>query len=98
TNNQLWNQGNGFSGVLLGTPETDDYFGSALAWGDFKKDNIGDLAIGVRNEDVVNSSGTNIVNAGAVSVLFGSHNRLTPVGNQLWSQSSPGIENDSEHT
>jgi hypothetical protein len=81
-NNQLWNQGNGVSGVLLDAPETDDYFGAALAWGDFNKDNIGDLAIGVRNEDLVNSSGSTITNAGAVSVLYGSTNRLTPAGNQ----------------
>ncbi len=95
-NNQLWNQGNGVSGVLLDSPETDDYFGAALAWGDFNKDAIGDLAIGVRNEDLVTGSGNTITNAGAVSILYGSTNRLTPAGNQLWTQNNPNILNVGE--
>ena len=51
----------GLPGVL-GTPDPDDFFGRALAAGDFDGDGFDDLAIGVPGED----------GFGAVQVLFGA--------------------------
>jgi FG-GAP repeat len=96
TDNQRWTQG----GDIKDNPEPSDFFGWALATGDFNKDGYSDLAIGVPNEDV----GT-IGNAGAVNVIYGSSDGLNatalfPVGNgrdnQIWTQNSPGIEGDPE--
>ncbi len=95
-NNQVWNQGTSVSGTLLDSPEKGDYFGAALAWGDFNNDNIGDLAIGVRNESIVTGSGPAINSAGAVSVIYGSNNRLSAAGNQIWTQNNPGVASSSE--
>ena len=54
--------------------------------GDFNDDGYDDLAVGVPYEDV-----GAIANAGAVNVIYGSPNGLTPAGDQLWHQDSPGI-------
>ena len=66
--------------------EAGDRFGDALAAGDFNDDGFDDLAIGVPGEDV-----GDVVDAGAVNVLYGSAGGLTAAGNQLWHQDSPGI-------
>jgi hypothetical protein len=79
--------------------ENDDEFGSALATGDFNNDTISDLAIGILGEDI-----GNIRDAGAVNIVYGSTSGLQriefPPGNgrdaQLWTQDSPGIEDDAE--
>jgi FG-GAP repeat protein len=62
-------------------PETDDQFGAALAGGDFNEDGFADLAVAAPLEDV---GGT--VDAGAVSVLYGSAGGLTTTGSQLFTQ------------
>ncbi|MEM7082845.1 MAG: dockerin type I domain-containing protein [Pseudomonadota bacterium] len=68
-NDQEWTQD---SSGIEGASETNDFFGAALATGDFDGDGYDDLAIGVPEENL-----TGAVNAGAVAVLFGSSNRLT---------------------
>jgi len=74
--NQLWNQG-----VLAGTVESGDGFGSAVAAGDLNGDRRADLIVGVPLDDV-GSAG----NAGALNVVYGSATGLATGGNQLWTQ------------
>ena len=83
TGNQQWLQG---SGGIIGVAEESDFFGAALAAGDFNNNTFADLAIGAPFEDV----GTTL-DAGAINVLYGSANRLTAAGNQQWLQGSGGI-------
>jgi FG-GAP repeat len=67
-------------------PETGDEFGWSLASGDFNHDGFADLAVGAPFEDVFST-----VNAGAVSVLYGSASRLTTTGGQIFTQNTPGV-------
>jgi hypothetical protein len=83
TGNQQWRQG---SGGVIGTAEQSDFFGAALAAGDFNNDTFADLAIGAPVEDI-----GSVLDAGAVNVLYGSAARLTTTGNQQWRQGSGGI-------
>lgn len=80
---QVWHQGK--PGVL-GKSERDDYFGYALAAGDFDADGDDDLAIGVRGESV----GT-VRTAGRVVVLNGAPGGLSATGAQTWRQGQNGI-------
>jgi FG-GAP repeat len=64
-----------------GTAESGDFFGLALAAGDFNQDTFDDLAIGAPDEDVGSLS-----EAGAVNVLYGSAGLLTGAGSQLFTQ------------
>ena len=83
TGNQQWLQG---SGGVIGVAEASDFFGAALAAGDFNNDSFADLAAGTPFEDV----GTTL-DAGAINILYGSANRLSATGNQQWRQGSGGI-------
>lgn len=85
TNRQLWRQGGGGIGDAA---EAGDRFGRSLAVGDFNKDGYDDLAIGVPYEDL-----GNVVDAGAVHVLYGSPTGLstTSVADQFWHQNKAGI-------
>jgi FG-GAP repeat len=81
---------NEFNGV--GTPtEAGDLFGAALAAGDFNADGRDDLAVGAPSEDLfLRRSGIpqDVVNAGAVTVIYGSLTGLSITGRvpQLWHQ------------
>jgi FG-GAP repeat len=101
--NQLWSQD---STDIEDAAEMQDGFGFAVAAGDFNKDGISDLAIGVPSE----SLGT-LKWAGAVNVIYGSfggfsvpHGGLratVPLGgighiDQIWMQNSTDILDDSE--
>jgi hypothetical protein len=82
-NPQRWAQGeNG----ILGAPDILDQFGAALAAGDFNGDGRDDLAIGVPRDFVASR-----IEAGAVNVIYGGSAGLWPIGNQRWTQNSPGI-------
>jgi hypothetical protein len=101
--NQIWMQN---STKIEGDPQVGDLLGSALAAGDFNRDGISDLAIGVPGEDfsVIQPA------AGAVNVIYGS--KGVPIGsgglsatvpfggfgraNQLWTQGSLDVEGDPE--
>jgi hypothetical protein len=60
--------------------EPGDRFGAALAAGDFDDDGFGDLAVGAPGEDVPKPSRGNWVDAGQVTVLYGSDEGLTAAG------------------
>lgn len=85
---QFWHQD---SAGVLNVAEAGDWFGAAIAVGDFNGDGFDDLAIGVPYEDI-----GAIANAGAVSVLHGSAPRLTSVGNQFWNQGASGVLDAAE--
>lgn len=74
TGDQLFDQDNATTGSYT---EADDWFGAALAVGDFNNDGYDDLAIGAPYEDL----GTT-VDAGAVLVLFGAGSGLDATGSQ----------------
>lgn len=72
-------------GTIVGSPETDDQFGAALATGDFNGDGFDDLAVGVPSEDL-----SGVKNAGAVNLIFGSNQRLTNTGNEMLQEENIG--------
>jgi len=92
TGNQLWTQdSNDIEDKAEVEQPLSEQFGMSLATGDFDGDGRDDLAIGVPGEDV-----GDIVDAGAVNVLYGSANGLSAAGNQIWTQDSDGIEDAAE--
>ena len=86
TRDQVWDQS---KGTMQDNPEPFDWFGFAVAAGDFNRDGYDDLAVGVPQEDVGNK-----INAGAVQILYGSTAGLTDAGNQLWTEDDPSLPND----
>jgi FG-GAP repeat len=92
--NVLYGSGAGLTGagsqqfIQVGSAaETDDEFGWALAAGDFNNDGFADLAVGAPFENVGAT-----VDAGAVSVLYGSPGGLTTSGGQLFVQPVSAVE------
>ncbi|MEM7350812.1 MAG: hypothetical protein AAF657_08400 [Acidobacteriota bacterium] len=81
----------GFEG-LVGTAETGDQFGFALATGDFNGDGFEDLAVGAPFEDLENNA---VEDAGAVQVLYGSSEGLKAQWNHIWTQNS-GLQGRAE--
>lgn len=72
---------------ILGLPSNaDDFFGKAVATGDFNGDGFDDLAIGVPGDD------TGAVDAGAVVVVYGSGLGLTPLPT-VFQQGVAGVPN-----
>ena len=80
TGNEFWHQGDG----LQGTPEALDYFGYALAAGDFDGDDYVDLAIGAPLETLEGTP--SVASAGVVHVLYGYASGLSTDFDQLWQQ------------
>jgi hypothetical protein len=88
TNSQYWQQGaNGIKGVA----SIDDLFGSALVAADFNGDGKDDLAVSTPSDTV-----GSMPDAGSVNVVYGSARGLTSTNNQLWTQNSSGIHDQSE--
>ena len=88
-NNQVFKQGvDGMQGLRTGS----EYFGWALATGDFNGDGYDDLAVGASDEDV-----SGVQYAGAVHVIYGSGSGLTATGNEMWSQDTLGIQGEAEY-
>jgi hypothetical protein len=85
---QLFRQG---AGGVIGTAESGDEFGSALAAGDLDHDGFADLAVAAPLESIGAISG-----AGAVNVLYGSAGGLTGVGSQLFRQGAGGVAGSAE--
>ncbi len=74
-----------------GTAAAGEWFGYALAAGDFDGDGKDDLAIGVPNDDEAGMG-----SAGVVNVLYGSEDGLSVAGDEMWHQGNPWIEDDAE--
>ncbi|TAH39707.1 MAG: hypothetical protein EYC70_02655 [Planctomycetota bacterium] len=87
---QFWTQD---STGVPGTAAANEYFGTALAHGDFNGDGYDDLVIGAPNEGVGRPL---LGNAGTVTVLLGSPNGISSSGAQVWSQDSAGIADSAE--
>src|SRR4029453_5665200 len=95
--NVLYGTGGGLSGTggqLFpqggGTAEAFDSFGSSLAAGDFNNDGFADLAAGAPFEAVGS------VQAGAVSVWYGSRGGLTATGGRLFTQVGGAVESGDQ--
>jgi len=73
---EFWHQG---SPGIKGAVEENDWFGQALAIGDFNGDGYGDLAVGAPLENIEPE-----YNAGSVNVIYGSSEGLTGAGDQIW--------------
>jgi hypothetical protein len=86
--NQFWTQD---SPGVREVAEPDDNFGYSLAAGDFSGDGFADLAVGVPGEDLATQS-----DAGAVNVLKGGAPGLSGLGDELWTQDSPGVREVAE--
>jgi hypothetical protein len=84
---ELWSADS--SGV--GEAGSGDLFGIALAAGYFNGDNFADLAIGSPDDDVNGQ-----INAGSVTILYGSCEGLTAENSQIWHRDSPNIDGDAE--
>jgi FG-GAP repeat len=83
---QYWSQD---SGGVEDVCETNDHFGSALAFGTFTPDAWAYLAVGVPGEALPFTVG-----AGAINVLFGSSSGLSASGDQFWNQDRPNVDGD----
>ncbi len=88
TGDQFWYQD---TAGIEGVAEDGDFFGYALAVGDFDNDGRDDLAASSPYESV----GT-LNAAGAVNVIYGSPSGLTATGNQIWTQDESGINGVAE--
>ena len=94
---QFWTQD---TPNVQGIAEQEDFFGQTLAAGDFNGDSFDDLAVGVPGEDL-GSGGAAIMDAGAVTVLYGSATGLQATGtggpdDQGWTQDSNFVMDDAE--
>ena len=87
---QAWSQA---SPGVAGNPDRDDWFGAALAAGDFDRDGIDDLAIGVQGDEVLGNGRSQ----GAVNVLYGGPDGLTALGSQWWHQNVSNVPGSAEN-
>jgi hypothetical protein len=79
-----------FAVSIDGVPEQRDWFGWAVAAGDFNGDGFDDLAVGVPFED--GSSSLDEFNVGFINVIYGSETEgITDEGNRGFNQGSSGI-------
>jgi len=90
TGDQFWHQGS--TGISL-SEEASEFFGFALAAGDFNGDGYDDLAIGIPQD---NAGDPVVAHSGAVVVLYGSRNKLSSTGFQYWYQTKDGIQGNLE--
>jgi hypothetical protein len=88
TGSQYWNQD---TTDINDTAETGDAFGFSVATGDITGDGYSDLATGVPFEDV-----GSVVDAGGVSLIYGSSAGLSSTSDQFRTQNSPSILDSAE--
>jgi hypothetical protein len=91
TGSQLWDQD---TPGILDMGEPGDLMGADVAAGDYNGDGHDDLAAAVTYEDVVTQVGPK-TDAGALNVIYADKGAsgLLAVGNQFWTQDSPGMAN-----
>jgi hypothetical protein len=90
TGDQFWHQTS--TGIGL-AEEASEFFGFALAAGDFNGDGCDDLAIGVPQD---NAGDPVVSHSGAVVVLYGSRNKLSGTNSQHWYQTKDGTHGNLE--
>ena len=76
---------------LIGSSESGDRFGAAVAAGDINGDGYDDLVVGAPGEGI-GSRGS----AGAIHVIYGSASGLTTSGNEFYSQNSSTVRGAAE--
>lgn len=76
--------------ILPGDRDAYEYFGSAVASGDFNEDGYADLAIGTPS-DLIDGK-----KQGSVNVIYGGPGGLSFVGGELWHQDITGLEGIGE--
>ena len=76
---------------ILGTAACNQFFGTALAVGDFDDDGYDDLAVSAPG-----ASDTGDVRSGAVHVFYGGTGGLSTSGDQIWNQDTVGIQGVAE--
>ncbi|MGH1349157.1 MAG: FG-GAP-like repeat-containing protein [Nannocystales bacterium] len=76
---------------VLGTGACYQYFGTALAVGDFDNDGYDDLAVSTPG-----ASDTGDVRGGAVHLFYGRNTGLSTVGDQVWTQDTIGVDGVAE--
>ncbi|MEV1019914.1 FG-GAP and VCBS repeat-containing protein [Streptomyces sp. NPDC050264] len=82
------------TGNVPGSSERGDFFGGEVSLGDINGDGFQDLVAGASGENLGSPS---VVNAGSVTVLYGSANGIdTASGAQFLAQSTPGVPGDDE--
>jgi len=96
-NSQLWTQE---SSGIPGESAVGDLFGMSFAEGDFNNDGFTDLAVGMPQKTVEVDDGAggtdSFAGAGQVLVLYGSANRLTSTGVQVFTQATADVQGDAE--
>jgi hypothetical protein len=90
TRNQFWSQD---TPGIAGASEGGDAFGYSLVAADLGKSGHADLAIGIPYEDI-----GSVLDAGGVSILYGSPTGPIAAGNQFWSQDSTDIAGAAEQS
>jgi hypothetical protein len=85
---QVWNQD---SPGITNTAAANEFFGTALASGDFDGDGADDLAVGVPSQAVGGVAG-----GGAMHIIFGSPAGLVSAGNQYVTQNTAGVLDTAE--
>jgi hypothetical protein len=85
-NDQVWHRQLGSVAA-----EANDWYGAAVAMGDFNNDGYDDLAIGIPGATI-----NGLVGAGAVQIFYGSPHGLTNSGVQNLSRASAGIPGTPE--
>lgn len=78
-------------GAVNGVAETNDFFGAALATGDFNGDGYADLAVGSPGE-AIGSIGA----AGSITVFYGGSNGIRTDNPKDFTQNTTGIGGDPE--
>ncbi len=76
---------------VLGAAACNQFFGTALAVGDFDDDGYDDLAVSAPG-----ASDTGDARSGAVHVFYGGSGGLSTVGDQVWNQDTVGINGVAE--
>ncbi|MBN2547762.1 MAG: FG-GAP repeat protein [Anaerolineales bacterium] len=77
----------------VNSTEFGDWFGHALAAGDFDGDGFMDLAVGIPGK-----GDTPYSQSGMVQIFYGCYQGLASLGTKVWTQSSPGIFGDIQYT